>query len=359
MRNYEIRQHAPLPRTPRPVVIVGSGGIVRSAHLPAYKKAGFPVVGLFDLDNERASAVAAEFSVPTVYSSLDELFAKAPADAVFDIATPASSFLPVLEMVPDGSAVLLQKPMGENIEQATAIRAVCRRKRLIGAVNVQLRYAPNIMAARSLIEQGAVGEVSDLEVRVTVYTPWHLWSFLEGIPRVEILYHSVHYIDLARSFLGDPPTVWARTVKQPKKPKIASTRSNIILEFGPAVRANISVNHDHEYGFRHQESYVKWEGTGGAIKTTLGVLMDYPNGVADTLEYCTLEEGKPPEWMNVPLEGTWFPDGFIGSMASLMCYAEGSSDSLPHSIEDAWRTMSVVEAAYRSSDSEGTRVRYD
>jgi predicted dehydrogenase len=359
MSQVEIRQHAPLPERPRPIVIVGAGGIVRSAHLPAYTKAGFPVAGIFDLDQARAAAVAGEFSIPTVYPTLEGLFSEAPGEAVFDVATPASSFLSVIERVPDGSVVLLQKPMGENIEQATAIRDACRRKRLTGAVNFQLRYAPNIMAARSLIAQGAIGEVSDLEVRVTVYTPWHLWSFLEGIPRVEILYHSVHYIDLARSFLGDPPTVWARTVKQPKKPKIASTRSNIILEFGPAVRANISVNHDHEYGFRHQESYVKWEGTGGAIKTTLGVLMDYPNGVADTLEYCTLEEGKAPEWTNVPLEGTWFPDGFIGSMASLMCYAEGSSKTLPHSIEDAWRTMAVVEGAYRSSDSEGTRVRYD
>ena len=354
-----IQQHVPLPKHPRPIVIVGAGGIVRSAHLPAYKKAGFPVAGIFDVAGEKALAVAQEFSIPAVYSSLDELFARAPKEAVFDIATPASCFLSVLGRVPEGSVVLLQKPMGENIEQATAIRDLCRRRALTGAVNFQLRYAPNIMAARSLIERGAVGEVSDLEVRVTVYTPWHLWSFLEGIPRVEMLYHSVHYIDLARSFLGDPPTVWARTVKQPKNPKIASTRSNIILEFGPTVRANISVNHDHEYGFRHQESYVKWEGTGGAIKTTLGVLMDYPNGVADTLEYCTLEEGRTPEWTSVPLEGTWFPDGFTGSMASLMRYADGSSDKLPNSIEDAWRTMSVVEAAYRSSDSEGTRVRYD
>ena len=207
----EIRQHASLPECLRPVVVVGAGGIVRSAHLPAYQKAGFPVAGIFDLDRERAAATAAEFGIPRVYSSLEELVALAPKDAVYDVATPAPSFLPVLEKIPDTSVVLLQKPMGENIEQATAIRDLCRRKRLIGAVNFQLRYAPNIMAARSLIEQGAVGEISDLEVRVTVATPWQLWTFLEGIPRVEILYHSVHYIDLARSFLGDPPTVWART----------------------------------------------------------------------------------------------------------------------------------------------------
>ena len=39
----------PLPRTERPIVIVGAGGIVRDAHLPAYRLAGFRVHGICDL----------------------------------------------------------------------------------------------------------------------------------------------------------------------------------------------------------------------------------------------------------------------------------------------------------------------
>ncbi|NCA18336.1 MAG: gfo/Idh/MocA family oxidoreductase, partial [Actinobacteria bacterium] len=34
-----------------PVAIVGAGGIVDGAHLPAYKKAGVEVIGIFDTDN--------------------------------------------------------------------------------------------------------------------------------------------------------------------------------------------------------------------------------------------------------------------------------------------------------------------
>jgi len=261
--------------------------------------------------------------------------------------------------MPHGATVLLQKPMGETMEQATAIRDICRRRHLTAAVNFQLRYAPNILAARSLIEQRVIGEIYDLEVHVNVYTPWHLWTFLDGIPRVEILYHSVHYLDLIRSFLGDPGSVWAHTAKQSKRPHIASTRTSIILRYGDSVRATIGVNHDHEFGLRHQQSYIKWEGSGGAIRTTLGLLMDYPMGVPDEFEYCVREEGTPATWVNVPLKGTWFPDGFSGSMAALMCYASGASTTLPHSVEDAWRTMAVVEAAYQSSASEGTKVSYD
>ncbi|MGN6103204.1 MAG: gfo/Idh/MocA family oxidoreductase, partial [Devosia sp.] len=41
-----LRQSWPRPSTPRPIVIVGAGGIVGDAHLPAYRLAGFRVAGL-------------------------------------------------------------------------------------------------------------------------------------------------------------------------------------------------------------------------------------------------------------------------------------------------------------------------
>ena len=339
-------------------MLVGAGGITRDAHLPAYRLAGFPVAAVHDLDPARAARLAADFGVPRTCATLAEAVATAPVGAVYDVAVPARALPEVLATLPDGAAVLMQKPFGEDLTQARALLALCRRKRLQAAVNFQLRFAPCIAAARTLIATGAIGEVHDIEVRVTVYTPWHLWTFLQGKPRVEILYHSIHYVDLIRSFLGDPLAVWARTLKHPKAPELAATRSNLILDYGDGVRATISTNHGHEYGLRHQESYVKWEGTRGAVRARLGLLLDYPKGLPDELEYCVLEPGNHPEWHPVALSGSWFPDAFIGSMGSFMRHLDGEGDS--HlSVEDAYRTMAVVEAAYRSSESGGTVVAYD
>jgi len=294
-----------------------------------------------------------------VPASLEDAVNNAPPDAIFDVATPPSAFLEVLKHLPEGRGVLIQKPMGECLAQARQIRDLCRAKKLTAAINFQLRYAPAVRAARNLIAEGRIGQLHDMEIRVSVYTPWHLWTFLEGIPRVEILHHSVHYLDLVRSFLGDPRSVYAKTVKHPKMTKLASTRSNVILDYGDTVRANVETNHGHEYGLKHQESYVKWEGTSGAIKTRLGLLMDYPKGVPDEFEYCILESGKSAEWKPLEIEGSWFPDAFIGTMADLMCFLEGSTRELPGSVEDAYKTMAVVEAAYESNDAGGTKVAYD
>ena len=276
----------------------------------------------------------------------------------YDVAVPASAIPSVLDQIPDGAAVLIQKPLGENLAQAKAIVEQCRRKKLVAAVNFQLRYAPYVLAAKHLIDSGAIGELHDMEVRVTVYMPWHLWTFLEQAPRVEILYHSVHYIDLIRSFLGEPTRAHALTIKHPDTLKLHSTRTNIALDFGQTTRANITTNHGHKYGLSQQESYIKWEGTRGAIKARLGLLMNYPKGEPDALQVCTLDEsGDASAWRDVPFEGSWYPHAFIGSMASLMRFVEGSSEVLPTRVEDALRTMAVVEACYEDSERGGTPVK--
>ncbi len=346
-----------LPRKPRPIVMLAAGGIVKDAHLPAYRLAGFPVVGIFDIDRAKAEALAAEFSIPRVYASLAEAISAAPDDAVFDVAVPAAGLASVIEALPDGAAALIQKPFGENLDQARRLRDLCHRKELKAAVNFQLRYAPYILAARDLIDSGVIGELHDMAVRVTVYMPWHLWTFLEGIPRVEILYHSVHYVDLVRSFLGEPRGVYAKTVKHPHTEKLASTRTNIALDYGEMIRANISANHGHNFGLRHQQSFVKWEGTKGAIKARLGLLMNYPKGEPDALEVCVLNaDGDPGPWESIPLEGSWYPHAFIGTMASVMRFANGETDELPTRVADAYRTMAVVEASYLSNASGGTPI---
>jgi predicted dehydrogenase len=358
MPQFELRQKPGLPRIPRPIVLIGAGGIARDAHLPAYRKAGFPVAGIYDLHSERARSLGSQFSIDRIFPSLESAVTEAPVNAVFDIAIPAAEILSVLPRLPDDRGVLIQKPLGENLDQARQIRELCSRKRLRAAVNFQLRYAPYVLAARSLIEQGAIGDLHDLEVRVSVYTPWHLWTFMQGIPRVEMVYHSVHYLDLLRWFLGDPRGVYAKTLKHPLSPQLTSTRSTIVLDYGDTVRACVSTNHGHAFGLRHQESFIKWEATRGAIIARMGLLMNYPQGEPDQMEYCTLEKSDPPRWESVRIEGSWFPDAFIGTMASVMRWADDLEDKAITAVDDAFKTMALVETAYRSSERGGEPVVY-
>jgi predicted dehydrogenase len=346
-----------LPRAPRPIVILGAGGIVRDAQLPAYRKARFRVAALCDVNEERARALAEEYEIPAVFASIPDAVAAAPTDAVFDIALVPDQFPAALEALPEGAAVLIQKPLGNSIAEARRLVEICHRKKLIAAVNTQLRFAPQVAGARALIASGAIGELFDLEIRISVNTPWEMFPFVFGMERLEFTMHSVHYMDLVRSFLGNPTSVSALTVGHPLK-ELASTRSVIVYRYADRpLRVIISTNHDHDYGGRFEESFIKWEGTKGAVRAQLGLLLDYPTGGPDALDYALRDE-PDAGWRPIPFEGSWFPDAFIGSMGALQRFVEGSVTTLPTSVDDVFDTMAVVEAAYESDEREGVVPDY-
>jgi predicted dehydrogenase len=347
-----------LPRERRPIVLIGAGGIVRDAHLPAYRKAGYPVASICDRDLSRATALAEQYGIPAVFGSIEEAVAAAPKDAVFDVALVPDQFVAALEALPDGAAVLLQKPLGTTLAEGRALVDICHRKHLVAAVNTQLRFAPQVAGARALIASGAIGELYDLEIRISVNTPWHMFPFVFGMDRLELTMHSVHYMDLVRSFLGDPTSVSAVSVGHPLKPDLSSTRSLIVYHYRDRpIRVVISTNHDHDFGSRFEESFIKWEGTKGAIRAQLGLLLDYPTGGPDGLEL-VLDENREAGWVPVPFEGSWFPDAFIGSMGALLRFLEGSVDTLPTSVDDVIRTMAIIEAAAESSARGGVVPDY-
>ncbi len=358
MASLKINQAVLLPKQPKPIISIGAGGIVNDAHQPAYQMAGFEILGIFDINEEQAKATAKKFGIKKVYKTLTEASQQSPEEVIFDVAVPAAKILNILPKLPDGANVLIQKPLGDTFKCAKKIRDLCHQKHFTAAVNFQMRFAPYVLAAQSMIEQGLIGEVHDMEIRIKVNTPWHLWSFFEKLTRVEILYHSIHYIDIIRAFLGEPISIYAKTVASPTSKKLASTRSNIIMDYGNHLRANITTNHGHAYGLKQQESYIAWEGTKGAIKATIGLLLNYPEGKPDSFEHCILEEGKDPKWQNQIINGTWFPEAFIGSMASLMRFVEGSEDNLTSNVDDAFKTMTLVEAAHHSSDAGGIPVLF-
>lgn len=346
----ELRQRPLAPSAPRPIVCLGAGGIVHDAHLPAYGAAGLPVAGIFDPQEARARSAAERFGLPRVFASFEE--AVAVPGAIFDVAVPPSELARVVERLPEGSAALLQKPLGLDLAEATRIRATSRARRITAAVNLQLRFSPAFLALRDALARGLLGRAIECEVLVNCRMPWELWPFLEGLPRMELPLHSIHYIDAIRSLLGEPSFAQGRTVRHPAAPRIASSRTTAILDYGEDVRCALSIHHHHMHGPRHQRSELRLEGERGAARLVMGVNLDYPRGRPDSLELAL--EGE--EWREVPLVGNWFPDAFRGPMCALQRFVAGESSELEGSIDSAWCTMAVIEAIYAADAARGVPV---
>ena len=337
----DLRQSLALPQTSLPVVIFGAGSIVTDAHLPAYARLGFPVAGIYDPDQAKAQAVAAKAGT-RAFASVAEATALG-LGAVYDLATPPAAHAGLLEALPDRAVCIIQKPMGSDLAEADRIIRICRTKGLKAAVNFQLRFAPAILALKDAIAQGHLGQVVDVDGLLAVDTPWHLWAFLADLPRVEILLHSIHYLDTIRDLLGNPLGIHARTMGHPSS-TVSNTRTAMILDYGQTVRCALSINHNHSFGRRFQACEFRIGGTKGAAYIKLGVNLDYPKGEPDEL---WLNTGAG--WEQVPLIGNWFIEAFLGRFTQVMRFAVGEDAVLQGSAEDAWHTMALVEAAYESA----------
>ncbi len=183
-----------------------------------------------------------------------------------------------------GKHLLCQKPLADTLPHAAEIVRLARAGGVKLAVNQQLRWGPGLRAARDLIRKGWIGQVVDASIQVSVNTPWHMWPWLAVAPRLEVQYHSIHYIDAMRSILGDPVWVTSRHARNPLQGEIVGeTKTITVMDYADDLQALIADNH-----YNHSDDYFavfRFIGTEGHITGTLGAMYNYPHGREDTLEW--------------------------------------------------------------------------
>jgi predicted dehydrogenase len=323
--------------------IVGAGGIVNYAHLPAYKKAGFKVVGITDRNREQAERTAKNHGIANVYGSVDELL-RQPEIEIVDIAVyPAEQIAIVEKATAAGKHLLCQKPFAD--EYAKAVRSVelAKHARVKIAVNQQMRWDAGIRCARLLIDDGWLGAPTYGAIQVHCKTDWSLWPWIYQGKRLEIMFHSIHYIDSLRYLLGDPAFVFTSGSRAPGETTQAETKTLSTWEYTSGLQVLIDACHstwqDDPY------AVFRLEGTEGVIKGTIGLMYNYPSGRPDTLEF--MSKRNPGYWFSARLDSMWIPDAFVGPMASLMRAIENGTEP-ETSGRDNLRTLQIVFAEYRS-----------
>lgn len=324
--------------------IVGAGGIVQYAHLPAYRKAGFNVVGIYDKDPARAQATASAHGVERVYSSLEELLAD-PWVQIVDVAVyPWEQPAIVRAATAAGRHLLCQKPLALTYPEAVEAVRLARQAGVKLAVNQQMRWDAGMRASHTLIRRGFLGQPVRATIDVNILTPWHLWPWIYQGETIEVMYHSIHYLDTIRFLFGRPDRVYCAGGHHPGEEVKGETTTTTVLEWDHGMRGLVHVNHNNWAG----DSYAlyRWEGSDGVIRGTIGLLYNYPTGRPDTFEF-TSRRQRPDYWFSAKLEDMWIPDAFIGTMGELMRAVE-QGDEPENSGADNLQTLQMVLAAYRS-----------
>ncbi|WP_168122837.1 Gfo/Idh/MocA family oxidoreductase [Paenibacillus sp. HB172176] len=340
----------------RGIGIVGAGEIVSEAHLPAYRMAGFNVVGIYNRTKSKAEAVAEKFQIGKIYDSIEALVLDPDVEIVDIAVTPDLQPEIVRLAVAAGKHVLCQKPLAENYRDAVRIAELCEQGGVKGAINQQMRWAPGIRASHSIIQQGWLGELTQATIQVNVNTDFAKWPFLKDTDKLEVKNHSIHYMDSIRFLFGTPEYIYADGAKYPGQQVKGETRTLLHMKFPGEVRGLVHDNHNNWADQEDWYATFRFEGTRGIIKGTNGALYNYPVGRADTLSFIS-KELDPGCWFHPSLEGKWFPHAFMGTMGELMRAIEEDREP-ENSVRDNLTTFQMLAAAYRSME-ENRPVRLD
>src|SRR5947207_9529655 len=124
------------------------------------------VCDLWKVNREKAVSTNAGYysRAPRSFQYLEDVLSLKDVDGIL-ISTPEHSHSPILKMVVDaGKDAYVEKPMGNVLEEVKAARdAVMQNKRIV-QVGTQHRSEPYPRAAHDLVQTGALGEISKIEI---------------------------------------------------------------------------------------------------------------------------------------------------------------------------------------------------
>ena len=208
------------------VAVVGVGDFGRN-HVRVYRElADAELVGVVDLNAERARQVAAEFST-AVLPDLEALMGRVDAASV---AVPTVDHARVgCHLLERGIDVLVEKPMAASLGEADALIAAARKNGRVLQVGHLERFNPAVAAVEKVVARPLFFEVH----RLGVFSPRSL--------DVDVVYDvMIHDLDILLALVG-APVVELKAVGIPvlsDKVDIAHAR----LEFESGAVANLTAS---------------------------------------------------------------------------------------------------------------------
>lgn len=134
-------------------------GFIGPAHIEGIRRQGVEVHGIAEFTPELAREKAKELNIPVAYSSYEEMLADPDIDVVH-VCSPNFLHFPQAKMaLQAGKHVVCEKPLTITSAEAKELVELAREKKLVNAINFNLRFYPVNFEARHLVHQESFGNV--------------------------------------------------------------------------------------------------------------------------------------------------------------------------------------------------------
>jgi predicted dehydrogenase len=327
------------PRDPRhyhpPIGLIGCGSI-SEYHLAAYQRAGYDVVALCDLDEARAGARRAEFYPEArAYTDYRDLL-RCDEIEVVDVATHPAAREPILEdALKAAKHVLSHKPFVLDLNVGRRLVEFADRQGVKLAVNQNGRWAPHLAYLRELARAGILGDLTSAAFTVHWDHSWVVETPFNEIHDLILYDFAIHWFDAVASFFQDqrPLRVFASSARATGQRARPPMLAQVAIEYETA-QATLAFDATVIHG---QEDRTFLAGTNGSAVSSGPSLTD------QRVILSTARGTSSPA-----LEGTWFREGFHGTMGELLCAIEEDREPL-HGARGNLHSLELAFAAIASA----------
>ncbi len=162
--------------------IVGAG-FARTTQIPGFLNCkGARVVAIASRHRENAETVGREFGIENVAADWRELVEREDVDLVSVVTPPATHMEITLAALDRGKAVLCEKPMAMNADEARRMTERAQEAGVLALIDHELRFLSSRRKMRSMLTEGAIGMVRHCnyvfrsDYRGVLERAWDWWS---------------------------------------------------------------------------------------------------------------------------------------------------------------------------------------
>jgi predicted dehydrogenase len=289
---------------------------------------GAEALAVASRSSERAEAFAAEHGLARAYGSYHEIMNDPDLDVLY-IATPHPQHHAIaLAAIAAGKAVLVEKTFTATVPGAEEVIAAARRHQVFAMEAMWTRFQPAIVAARALIEDGAIGEVRQLQADLGVDRPYdpadRLFDPAQGGGAVLDL--GVYVVSFAQYFLGTPDRI---EVTGSLTPTGVDAEAGLLLGYDDGRAATLLISLKH-----HTPGAARIQGTKGWIEVP--PRFHHPHRIM------LCRKGEEPEMIRRPPIGTGYSHELIEVTE---CVRAGRTESMIMPLADTLAVQRILNEA--------------
>ena len=344
------------------VCIVGCGMIANSAHIPAYleNKNDYSLVAVCDFNIDAAKQTAEKFKIPAYYSSAEEMLEKHKPDLV-SVCTPNLSHKDFVEKaLLSGANVLCEKPLATTYADVKELFNLASQKGKVLMTCQSLRFLPERLAAKSLVDNGSVGDIYYAELSrirqrgIPKWGKFHIKSESGGGAFLDI---GVHAIDSVIWLMGNPaPKTVTAVMKKVHADEVGTDKNSGALKGGVDIS---KFNPDEMDVESFASGYVTFEnGASLNFKVSWAANLKEENNIILSGEKCGIDiENKKIIFENLHNDLVVTPNGFsTEAFYGHFCIIKNMADVLLRGAKpciqpsETLNVTSIIEAAYLSAE---------